>query len=78
MSTTGLGMLSTRHFEQGSFVAIQLANLTTAFSKTAVARVVHVSPSEDKWFVGCAFRTPVDPDDLEAVGAGPLVTAAHA
>jgi hypothetical protein len=69
-------MLSTRPFEQGAFVAIQLANLGTAFSKTAVAKVVHVSPSGDKWFVGCAFRTPVDPDDLVAVGAGPFVNRA--
>jgi hypothetical protein len=69
MSTSGLGMLSTRQFERGTFVAIQLANLATAFSKTAVARVVHVVPNGDKWFVGCAFQTPLDVDDMTAMTA---------
>jgi hypothetical protein len=73
MSTSGVGMLSTRSFERGTFVAIQLANLATAFCKTAVARVVHVVPSGDKWFVGCAFQTPLDADDMTAMAATPAV-----
>src|SRR5262249_14115038 len=71
VSTSGVGMLSTRMFERGTFVAIQLANLATAFSKTAVARVVHVAQSGDKWFVGCAFQTPLDADDMAAMAVAP-------
>ena len=71
VSASGMGMLSTRQFERGTFVAIQLANLATAFSKTAVARVVHVAPSGNRWFVGCTFQTPLDADDMAAMSAVP-------
>jgi hypothetical protein len=67
VSTSGVGMLSTRRLERGTFVAIQFANPISAFSKTKIARVMHVAPSEGKWLVGCVFQTPLDSAEMEVL-----------
>jgi hypothetical protein len=71
VSTIGIGMLTTRRLERGTFVAIQLANPAAAFSKTKIARVVHVVQSEGAWLVGCAFQTPLEAAEMDAVTAAP-------
>jgi hypothetical protein len=69
-------MLSTRRFERETFVAIQLANHVSTFSKTKIARVAHVAPCEGKWFIGCAFQSPLDSEEMQAVTADPHVSRA--
>jgi hypothetical protein len=70
VSTRGVGILSTRHFEQGAYIAIQLANLTNLSSRTKVATVVRVVASDDKWFLGCTFQTPLDAAELASISLG--------
>ncbi|OAI46364.1 hypothetical protein AYO44_02030 [Planctomycetaceae bacterium SCGC AG-212-F19] len=67
VSRGGIGLVSTRRFENGIFIAVQLANLATAASQTRVARVVHVAASSHRWFIGCALQTPFDAEDLQAL-----------
>jgi hypothetical protein len=67
VSTRGVGMLSTRRFEQGAFIAIHLANLSNVSSRTKVAKVVRVVASENNWFLGCLFQTPLDADELASI-----------
>jgi hypothetical protein len=73
VSTRGVGMLSTRRFEQGAFIAIQLANMNNASSRTKVAKVVRVMASENKWFLGCIFQTPLDAAELASISVGTVV-----
>jgi hypothetical protein len=73
VSTRGVGMLSTRRFEQGAFIAIQLANLNNVSSRTKVAKVVRVVASENKWFLGCVFQTPLDTAELASIFRGTVV-----
>jgi hypothetical protein len=70
VSSRGVGMLSTRRFDQGAFIAIQLANLTNVSSRTKVAKVVRVVAIEDKWFLGCMFQTPLDTAELASIFLG--------
>jgi hypothetical protein len=67
VSLRGIGLLSTRRFESGAFIAVQLANLATTATQTRVARVTHVSPTGGRWFLGCALQTPFDTADLQAL-----------
>ncbi len=64
VSRNGVGMLSTRQFERGIFIAVQMMNMATRFMQTRVARVQHVAASNGKWFVGCQLQSPLDEDDL--------------
>jgi hypothetical protein len=70
VSQHGIGMLSTRRFEFGAFVAIHLANLDNSFSQTKTARVMHVVQRGDRWFVGCALNTPLDAEEMAAFREG--------
>ena len=67
VSRSGVGMLSTRQFERGVYIAVQLLNLANRFAQTRVARVMHVAPSGGKWFLGCTLQTPLDDDDLRSL-----------
>jgi hypothetical protein len=67
VSVHGVGMISTRRFERGTYIAIQIANLANDFMKMKVARVAHVAPCRDKWFVGCSFQTPLHADEIDAM-----------
>ena len=72
-SADGVGMLSTRRFERGTFLAIQFLNLANADSKTRTAQVTHVAPCHGGWFIGCAFRTPLDKGELQDFAAMAVV-----
>lgn len=63
----GVGMLSTRHFERGAFVAIQFFDLLSGQGKTRTAQVMRVDERPGGWFLGCSFRTPLDDDELAAL-----------
>src|SRR5262245_41409020 len=60
VSRSGVGMVSTRHFERGAFIAVQMVNLATAVAQTRVAKVVHAAPEGNGWFLGCSLQTPFD------------------
>lgn len=72
-SARGIGMFSSRRFESGAFLAIQFTDLKTGQARTRTAQVTHVAPTQGGWNLGCAFRTPLEPDEL-AVFSGAATT----
>jgi hypothetical protein len=64
VSRSGVGMVSTRQFDRGVYIAVQLVNLATRFGQTRIARVMHVAPTGGKWFLGCLLQSPFDEEDL--------------
>jgi hypothetical protein len=74
ISAAGIGLLVTSPFDVGSTVDIELSAAGVDVSRTLVARVVRVEPKGAVWFVGCAFTTPLSPEDVQRIaqqhGAG--------
>lgn len=64
VSKKGVGIVSTRRFEPGGYIALQLTNRVTQFEQTRTARVQHVAATNGKWFLGCLLQTPLDEDDM--------------
>jgi hypothetical protein len=64
VSKKGIGIVSTRRFERGGYIALQMTNLATRFEQTRVARVMHVVSTNGKWFLGCLLQSPFDDEDL--------------
>jgi hypothetical protein len=56
ISTSGIGLLSTRPFDPGTALRVEMQSEDEAFGYTLMARVVHAVPqSGAEWLLGCAF-----------------------
>jgi PilZ domain len=65
ISTTGVGLIAPQVLDPGMLLAIKLVNPAKKFSKTALARVVHVTPQAgETYLVGCNLDTPLTYEEL--------------
>jgi hypothetical protein len=56
ISTSGVGLLSTRRFDPGTALRVEMQSEDQAFAYTLMARVIHAVPHSDtEWLLGCAF-----------------------
>ena len=71
ISATGLGLLVSQRFEPGTILAVDLHSTVTAFTRTLLVRVVHLTVvtthASLRWIAGCAFLTPLTEDELKAM-----------
>jgi hypothetical protein len=71
VSTTGIGLLSARAYEQGTALFIQVQEDGPDWSTMLVAKVVHATPAEDgSWLVGCKLVRRLSETDVEGLAAG--------
>jgi hypothetical protein len=64
ISTDGIGLLLTRPVQPGTLLTVRLSNPRRSFTKTTVVRVVHGTPHEGGFLVGCTFDTPLSYTEL--------------
>ena len=65
VSTDGIGLTISQQVAPGMLMAINLKNPAKKFSKTMLARVIHVTPQPGGSFlVGCSFLTPLSYEEL--------------
>jgi hypothetical protein len=56
ISTSGIGLLSSRRFDPGTALRVEMQSEDQTFGYTLMARVVHAVPHSDtEWLLGCAF-----------------------
>lgn len=66
ISLKGVGLVTSEKLSVGLMMAIKLANRSMNFSKTALARVVHVTPMPgNSYHVGCEWDTPLTYDEFK-------------
>jgi hypothetical protein len=66
LSLRGVGLVSSERMSVGLMLAVKLANPIKNFSKTGLARVVHVTPLPgDSYLVGCEWDSPLTYDELK-------------
>jgi hypothetical protein len=66
ISLKGVGLVTGEKLSVGLMLAIKLANRNLNFSKTALARVVHVTPMPgNNFLVGCEWDTPLTYDEFK-------------
>jgi hypothetical protein len=67
ISAKGVGLVSEKHLESGTSLAVLWKYGTADRWRTLRARVVRLSPRRDgNWVAGCVFAEPLQPDDMEA------------
>jgi hypothetical protein len=59
VSMQGVGLITNRRVEVGALLTVVLANPARSFSKTVLARVVHITPMGGAFLAGCSFVTPL-------------------
>jgi hypothetical protein len=65
ISMSGVGLITSEAVAVGMMLAVKLVNPGKVFTKTALMRVVHVTPaSGGMWLVGCNLDTPLTYDEL--------------
>jgi hypothetical protein len=65
VSTDGIGLVVSQQLAAGMMMAINIANPAKKFSKTMLARIVHVTPQPGGTaLVGCTFVTPLSYEEL--------------
>jgi hypothetical protein len=69
ISRCGLGILLNRRFEPRTLLVVELENAEPHASRTVLARVVHITPHEAGWLLGCALTAELDDDDLDVFRA---------
>jgi hypothetical protein len=67
VSMHGVGLLASRRVEPGTLLAVVLANTSRGFSKTALARVAHVTALGGNFLVGCTFVTPLTYQEMSSL-----------
>jgi eukaryotic-like serine/threonine-protein kinase len=68
LSAGGIGVLLARRFEMGTELTIELKAGPDQTPLQLAARVVRIEPERNgHWVHGCAFRTPLTEDELEAL-----------
>jgi PilZ domain len=65
ISTGGLGISLCYPFRPGTFLAVELQNLS-GLSRTLMVRVLHVHDETDgRWRLGCGFVKPLSQSEME-------------
>jgi hypothetical protein len=64
VSPGGLGLFLTGPVGAGTLIHVQFPNTTV---RDRVAKVVHCSPNEDGWLVGCQVQLPLSQAELQAL-----------
>jgi PilZ domain len=66
ISLRGVGLVTNEKLSVGLMLAVKLANRSLNFSKTALARVVHVTPLPgNSYLIGCEWDTPFTYDEFK-------------
>jgi hypothetical protein len=56
LSATGVGLLLRQRFEPGTHLLVELVSPDRRWVQRFRAQVVHVTPKNERWLVGCAFE----------------------
>jgi serine/threonine protein kinase len=65
ISAGGVCLGSSRRFEPGTVLLLNLRDAERALSGTLLGRVVHVEPQAERpWFLGCQFSSQLAEDDI--------------
>lgn len=68
VSSDGIGLIVSRKVDVGQLLAVGLSNPTQKFTKTALVRVVHVTPQAGGSFlIGGVFDVPLTYEELRAL-----------
>jgi len=68
VSANGLGLLSSRRFERGTILLLQIQDDGDSNPPLIIGRVVHVSAQADgTWLVGCALTRAFAQSDVRAL-----------
>jgi hypothetical protein len=67
VSMQGIGLLVSRRVEMGALIAVVLTNKARGFTKTALVRVMHVTPLGSGFLVGGAFNTPLTYQEMSTL-----------
>jgi c-di-GMP-binding flagellar brake protein YcgR len=68
VSVGGLGLVLGRKYDAETILTVELQSKDRRFTRSLVARVVHVSPHEGgRWLHGCAFARPLEERELQAL-----------
>ncbi len=65
LSTTGIGLVLNKPLHEGLLLTIQLRGTRQQKRFHLEARVVHSTPKDGAWLVGCQFVTPLSAGDLQ-------------
>ena len=66
ISLKGVGLVTGERLSIGLMLAVKLVNHSMNYSKTALARVVHVTPMPGNSFlIGCEWDTPLTYDEFK-------------
>jgi hypothetical protein len=69
ISRTGINLQVERGFEPGSLLSVELPGPDGRPPYTVLACVVHATPRDGEWALGCTFARELSDDDLSAFGA---------
>jgi hypothetical protein len=76
VSANGIGLLSTRRFERGTILLLQLEEENGSLPPLLIGKVVHVIAQEDgDWLVGCALTRALAQADVRAIADEPAQTS---
>jgi hypothetical protein len=67
VSSGGICMSLDRRFEPGALLTIEIQRTGAGQSFTFVGRVIHVSRDGGGWLLGCAFRSALSEDEIQAL-----------
>jgi hypothetical protein len=68
VSANGIGLLSTRRFERGTILLLQLEEDSDSLPPLLLGKVVHVSAQGDgDWLVGCALTRALAQADVRSM-----------
>ena len=68
LSLHGIGLIMNRQFKPKTVMTLELRSRKLAARVEIQVRVIHCQPSPDgTWSVGCEFRTPFTPEELQTV-----------
>jgi hypothetical protein len=68
ISTGGIGLISTRRFERGTLLVIEVPDEEQITPSPMVGRVVHITQTESgDWLIGCQFVGPLSDGDVQAL-----------
>jgi hypothetical protein len=68
ISQGGICLVSSRSFDVGTMLAMEIELAPQVFSTTLQAQVVHIAPHlEGLWLLGCEFPVPLNERQLAAI-----------
>src|SRR5262249_28305277 len=66
ISLTGIGFTTSREFDPGRVLIIEVSDDLTGITLRLSARVVHARPKrKQRWMIGCEFLSPLSQEELQ-------------